>query len=611
MTYSNIYNPNIATLIATGPVHWPTDQIEHFAVIYEANLGKPFFAPDKRQAFGLKQDLIMEQFLPHFVGVLKDFHERGFVHGAIRADNIFGGSGHNLKSAILGDALTTPPSYLQPVLYEPIERAMADPIARGLGHFVDDVYALGVLLTVMLRSHDPLQGMSDEKIIAEKIEKGSYAALTGKDRFTGAILELLRGILHDSKPQRWTIDEVNEWMDGQRLNPKQTLKRKKAARVFYLEGNRYVRPELLARDLYEYCEHLPHYIDDGKLELWMQRSLEDKEAEEHFALAVESSKDTGINDDYKYKLASRISIALDPPAPIRYKGLSFHPEGFGTALAEAFIKNKNLNIFAEIIEQSLVMFWLNTQSDKTIDYGSISTRFESCRAVLKNRNAGFGLERCVYSLNFSVPCLSTKLAGYYVKSPEDMVYAFESLCKDGQIEKLFLDRHSIAFLSVKDSRILDSYLIELNSDEEYKKILGNVWTITNIQKRYEMPPLPHIAEHVVKIMDPVLERFHDRNLRARMQKEFEKIKKTGDLSRVTAILENPEIIETDKQSFFKAMKRYKRMEKEKLILQKKLEQKGLLGNAAGRTAAAIISTVIGGLGIITLALLELSGAGAF
>ena len=124
-----------------------------------------------------------------------------------------------------------------------------------------------------------------------------------------------------------------------------------------------------------------------------------------------------------------------------------------------------------------------------------------------------------------------------------------------------------------------------------------------------MPALPHLAEHFVRILGPVLERFHDRDLRERMKKEFDKLKKSGDLSLVKAVLQNPDIIETDTKMFFKAMTRFRSLEKEKLKLEKKLDTKGGMGNNVGRTLAAILSVVIGGIGIITLTLLEISGAG--
>jgi hypothetical protein len=154
-----------------------------------------------------------------------------------------------VEKVILGDLIATPPSFAQPALFEPIERAQCAPLGRGLGTFEDDLYSLGVTLTVLLRTRDPMEGLSDEGIIREKVEQGSYAALTGRERFTGAILELLRGLLYDDRAQRWTLDDVVSWLDGQRLSPKQSSKKLKAARQIQFHGERYNRPSLLAADL--------------------------------------------------------------------------------------------------------------------------------------------------------------------------------------------------------------------------------------------------------------------------------------------------------------------------------------------------------------------------
>jgi DNA repair exonuclease SbcCD ATPase subunit len=112
-------------------------------------------------------------------------------------------------------------------------------------------------------------------------------------------------------------------------------------------------------------------------------------------------------------------------------------------------------------------------------------------------------------------------------------------------------------------------------------------------------------------MDPVLERFHDRNLREKLKKEFEKVKKSGELERLTAILENVEIVENDNKNFRSAMQQYRVLKKEKAVLEKKLETKGAFGKGTGRTLAAAVSTLIGGLITIILIVVELSSAGVF
>ena len=81
---------------------------------------------------------------------------------------------------------------------------------------------------------------TDEQIVEHKIEHGSYTSLVGKDRFRGALLELLRGLLYDDSNQRWTLEDVQAWVDGRRLSPKQSPKRIKASRPVILTEKKYI-----------------------------------------------------------------------------------------------------------------------------------------------------------------------------------------------------------------------------------------------------------------------------------------------------------------------------------------------------------------------------------
>ena len=601
--YSGIINPLLIRLVAAGPAYWPPAKAQRYIFLYEQPGRRRLLEPGQPAALGLKQDIVTDIVVRPLTSVLRDFKDKGFAHGQINPYNTYI-SDSGFKDITLGDPLSGPPSYFQPALYEPIERAVVDPIGRGMGHYADDIYSFGVFLTVLLRANDPLSGKSDDEILAQKISIGSYAALTGKDRFTGEILELLRGVLHDDRTQRWNAEEIHNWLEGQRLSPKQALKRKKAARVLTIDNERYDRPEILAHDMPKLTGHITQLIDDDKLQQWLKRSLEDEDMLTRLNQAIQTAQDAGgRTKSYKHRLGCRVAIALDPSGPIRYSGLNLRPEGFGPALARAFVMGDSLNPYTEIIQENVILFWLNSQIDRNVDVGTLITRFDACRAFIKNRNAGFGLERCLYFLYPEAPCLSEKLRRYYVRNAGEMMGAFETMCRKGELSGLFLDRHSIAFLSAKNSKILDSYLIELNAAEPHKQVLGNVWALSTIQERYETGPVPHVARHIVKMMSPVLSRFHDRRLRDRLKEEFDKIQKTGNLGRLAMILENVEIIDKDFKAFKGAMADYVRLRKEKETLSDKLKNdKESLGAGIGRASAAVFSSLLGGVMIILFAI---------
>ncbi|MGB0720326.1 MAG: hypothetical protein ACPGRX_07625, partial [Bdellovibrionales bacterium] len=447
-TYASFGHSSVLPLVECRKIYWPPAKQERFVFIYEDSLGKVLLNPNHPHAMGWKQERVMDVVVKPMVEILQSFQAKDFVHGSIRPSNMFdGGLGDAMKRIMLGDCLSTPPSYTQPSLYETIERGMADPVGRGLGTLTDDLYSFGVSLAVFLRTHDPLSGMSDEDVIREKIKQGSYAAITGKDRFRGSVLELLRGLLHDDPSQRWTIDEVMVWMDGRRLSPKQALKRKKAIRPFVYGGERYFQAPLLGMALDIIPAETVKVVENETLQQWISRALEDDAVEEKMERALKDAlRDGGRGAGYEDRVVANLSAAFDPMAPIRFRGLRVMGDGIGAALYEVIVLKQDVKVFVDLFMQSVALSWVSSTDNPNLDTRGLVTKFEHCRNYLRQKGIGYGLERCLYVLARDTPCLSPLLSDYYVTSPEEMVLAFEDLAKKGDASGAFLDRHSVAFL---------------------------------------------------------------------------------------------------------------------------------------------------------------------
>lgn len=602
--FSNILSTGIVRLISYGVTFWPPADGERYVFVYENNMGKPLMKSLKDGGLDWKADRAMASFIKPMISTLLDLRDADMVHGCINPMNIFDGNSPTAEKVILGECLSAPPSYNQPSVFEPIERAMADPISRGKGTIADDLYSFGVSLTMILRSRDPLAGMSEEEVIRQKIELGSYGALTGKDRFTGSILELLRGLLYDDWRQRWTLDEVMSWLDGQRLSPKQSSKKQKASRPLHFDEKRYYRPTLLAMDLHKSDAEAAQMIDGGHLEQWVDRSLEDNLTKGRLEEALNSARENGRGPGYWDRLMCRVSMALDPDAPIRFKGLSMQPEGVQYALAETMAFKRDIVPFIELINQQLVMTWIGHHNDPNVDVGSLINKFDSCRAFLRQNNMGYGIERCLYFVCPECPCQSEILQGYYVRTPEDFMYAMEGIASQPKKPDLFIDRHIAAFLSVKDKRNIDPYFIELNSSEYHKKVLGNVKVLATIQKRSRMESFPMLAQWAASILRPVYERLHDRELRVKMKEKVDKLAKSGDLIKIVTVLDHNETWQRDFIAFRKAMDEYSDLSQENIELEHKMKKPEVFGRDTGREVAAIVAGLLSGIIILAFAFMH-------
>lgn len=601
--YSNIVNPSLVPLVDEGVVFWPPARQERYVFIYRDVLGRRLLQKDV-MALGLKQDYVLESVVKHMITVLQDFRDKEFVHGAIRPSNMYdGGQGPGFERVVLGDCLSQPESSTQPVLFETIERSMADPIARGQGMMADDIYAFGVSLAVILRSHDPLQGLSDKEIIQAKIDLGSYAAVTGKDRFKGSVLELLRGLLLDDATQRWTVDEIVTWMEGRRLSPKQSVREKKAPRPVIFDHQKYLHASFLAMDISTNPQETSRIVEGNDLQQWIERSIEDEEMMERYERMVGSMRGKMKGSAYDAELIAKLSMALHPAAPLRYKNMTMMADGMGAMLAETMSSRKDVTPFADIFSSGLALEWLTTQVSTAADLGNLISRLDRCRTYIKQMKIGYGIERCLYLMSPEAYCMSEKLDGYYVRSSDDMIFAFEDLCAKGKAQGLFIDRHSAAFLAIRDPKSVESYLFELQGPEHYKKVLGNLKCLAAIQKRMGIGKLPGLAQNMLAKLPAVYERYHDREAREKIKSRIEQFAGQGDLVKMAGVLDNPEITHKDITGFKKAMQEYAELTNEYHKLDLNLEDKGAFGRSTGKEIASLISCVLAAVIIVVITFL--------
>jgi len=592
-SYSNIMNPNVAHLSFSGVVDWPLTKQQHFAFIYEVMPSVPLIARDQVLAGGLRQDQIIEPVMQPLLGILQDFRDKDFVHGCIRPSNIFkDGDGPVIERIVLGDCLALPASYAQPALFETVPRAMVAPIGRGLGTRADDMYAFGVTLAVLLRTSDPIKDASVDDIIRQKIEQGSYAMITGRDRFTGSVLELLRGLLHDDDTQRWTVDEVLRWSDGVRLSPKQSVRYIKAPRPISFNNEKYNNPVFLAMDLDVNPQETQRIVDSNEMEQWIERSLEDKDALQRYALAVKSSKENGTGAGYEDRLVSNLSIALDPNAPIRFRGLRLIADGIGKSLYEATCLKKPVRNFADMFLQSIALNWIGAQMSSSVDYGAFISRLDQCRKFVKLPKMGYGIERCCYLLSSETPCLSESLQDYYILSSEDFVLALEDLCLKGKEPIYFLDRHSTAFLSVREPKAIDSLLSDLDSNNKIKSVLASMKVLSFLQKRRSLPALPGIAKAFSKHLPDIYALYHDKNTQDALKKKVEPLLAKGDLQKIVDAVQDGNASKRDFVNFKAALSEYTELDQELSELKENLASPDRFDEKTGNQFAAFLSSIL-------------------
>lgn len=608
--YASLSNPNLMRLISAGPVLWEPEHRRRYAFLYEMPAGQRLSEQMTPSAPLLRSDIMLQSVLKPMIGVLRDLRSNDIVHGDIHPGNMFGEmKGLALEKFLMGECLCLPPSYGLPSLYETVERAMAQPTAKGIGTYEDDMYSLGVTLAVLIRQNDPMTGFTTEQIVRTKVEVGTYAAVLGKDNISGSPLELLRGLMQDEPAQRWTLDDIESWIDGRRQTPKAGGRKRKAARPLLLNNKKYFHPEIIAYEMFQNPTETTRMIESGEFEQWISRALEDSQTEARMVQLRTAVDEGGLRDTHDKRMASCMSMALHPQAPLRYEGLSLMPQGIGTAITETLYKRGNIKPYLDLIQSRLVVQWLEMQDRDNIDVSAIFSEFENCRNHLNQAQAGFGFERVVYTLDAECACLSDKISRFYARTPEEVLFAFEELIKARDNPLRLFDRHIIAFLIARDRKNVEPFMVDLNSPVESKRLFGELGALASIQKRTRSAPTPNLSQWFAKQQDLFLSRIHDREERSKISAAITASAGQGDLTRLLTVLDNQKMKRADMAQFSQAMREYQAIEKEAGSLQRELHTNPKFGRGTGRSVAAGISAIIATIIILGTVLMTLTRNG--
>ncbi len=602
--YYNLGLSGLIELLDWGVVDWLSDGTTRFALIFKKPEGNILLAQHQKRRDPMTEDNIKKFIITPIADVIQDISDRGIFHGNIRLDNIYYSSNNH---AVLGECFSSFPGAIQPVLYETIERGMCDPQSRGEGTAQDDIYALGVTVSILLRGENPFLGMSAKQITEDKINKGSFGLLTEGMRFTASMSEFLRATLHDDPKQRWTVEQLTAWVQGSRSPAKQKIHIKKASRTVEFNGKKYYHIPLLARDLPDNPSEAVRLIEDGTITNWLERSLKAQEISDALTEAISRASMGGKGSaDYPARLITYASMALDPMAPIRYKGLCVFPKGIVGGLVEAILTGKDIKVYVEIIKNRYPWTWLGFKENMANDTLDLLRIFDSCSKIINRSGASNGVERCIYELNNDVPCLSSMFKKKYVNDPQDMVKAMDNIVNDLDLSVSLIDRHVASFISCRDNKDQSGLIGLIQGTDAIKRSLAMITLFQNIQVRYYKKPLVNIAKRLSADAEIVIERYHNTDLANDIRKKIAKTVEKGDITKLLSLVDNPQIVNKDKLEFETACQEYFILKQEYENITKRLEGNKAHGTSVGRELAAVISGVMAGILIAGLLLITIT-----
>ncbi|MDK9720094.1 MAG: hypothetical protein OEL53_02815 [Rhodospirillales bacterium] len=580
-------------LLEWGVAEWPPAGRQCLLVIYQRPLGGRVMPSLDAEIAPLEEHELVKKIMPQMTMVLKELAERGITHRAIRPTNLYWMDERG-EQLVLGDCVTTPPAFDQPVVFESAEAGMCMPAARGSGGNIDDLYALGVSMLMMKMGRNPLKEATTEQILKGKITKGTYSLLVGDERLPLSMIELLRGLLCDDPAERWSVNELELWANGRRLSPLQPKQDKRAVRGFAFLGEEYNTCRELAFAMSQNWDKAAEPMMDGQLEVWLRRGIENKDLADLVSLAIKNAKGAPAADLKQAEdlLVTRILMLLDPMAPIRYKSFSALPLGFGPALAVIMGVKTDPRLFAECLTRDVPHIWFETRPEYDPTNSQIDSMFKDIKAFMLQPAMGYGLERVLYDLNESLPCQSSLVADSFVAEIAELLPALEHTAKKIDPRTLPMDRHIAAFIACRFDYNVERQVTALNDKTAHNQLLGMLSLLGTVQWRLGPESLPGLASWIGAHLQPVVAAFHSRARRRDMEKELPRLVRSGNLPELFAYIDNVEEKRRDEDGFMLAKAEYAASSQEASDIENGTDRRSEEAQRYGHQAAGVISMMM-------------------
>ncbi|MGY8961819.1 MAG: protein kinase domain-containing protein, partial [Alphaproteobacteria bacterium] len=327
----------------------------------------------------MHEDLAMENLVKPLYHALRDCRNVGMLHRNIRPDNMFLDATVDGK-VILGQCLSALPGTTQPFVCETIESSMTLPFGRGPGTIADDMYSVGVLLAAALSGKIPGQGMTEEDILYAKMSEGSFGMMTREGRFSLTMMEALRGLLNDDVLERWTLEDFGQWANGRRGTPIQVAAPMRASRSFSFAERNFFTCREIGYAMSKNWDQAAAIIHDGSLDDWLRRALGDSNMVEAVGVAKMDLPPSEIeNNDI---VVTRVCIALDPDAPIRFRELSVMVDGIQSLIASLDENRSTLGLVAQVLNYNFLNFWIENQTSSRTDLMDLVRTLTQIRDIL-------------------------------------------------------------------------------------------------------------------------------------------------------------------------------------------------------------------------------------
>jgi serine/threonine protein kinase len=568
----------LTELLDSGVVYLEELQEARMVLIYEQPKGASLAEMLKAKSFMNQPDVVKRLIAPVAAGIAK-LQSLRMVHGEINPNNIF----INGKNIELWDCIAQPCGYGQLDIYEPLERLLPPSGMRGEPTLASDIYALGILALDACGLLENKKQFNHTQLYPAFLQKGIYNVLVDEEQITTQpLFDLLRGTLVENPQERWGLEQLTNFIGGKRYNLV-PVTFKETARPYNFANGEYVTLRSLAHAYATNWDSALKSIADNKIVKWadtLSQKNDMKEKVERMHQRAGRSPATGkAADDVIIKTIS----TLDPYGAIRFKpkNLNVTATAIPAALSAAFKEGDLTKQIAvrEFIEAELTGFWRDL-----LDYNRSQLQWnpEQTRLLLRSSSIGFGMERILYELNPTLPCMSRSYAKYHSLSAKHMMLVLDHFAHNHAEDSKLYDKHLLAFLAARAGITKE---VQIKDFRGYENLQNNhelqaIMLLASVQEKLKLDALPALCCWAALKIAEMIEEFHGLEVRQAISRDMLMVLPRGRLSYLLKILHNKDNINRDIEWHHKAVQMFMRGNskinhyRNKEMIAKKAEKEG-------------------------------------
>ena len=599
----DLEHPHLMRLVDAGPGSLAGSGAPYPVVVLALPAGGPLVADGK--ATPMSEQAVRRQVVKPICEALRALHEVRVHHRALRPDNLFFADAERSR-VVLGDCALGAPGQCQPAAFEPIELAPAPPLGRGDGGAEADLYALGATVLSLLLGRVPGADAPAKELMEARMERGSYAALLGEQRFSPEMERLLSGLLADSVSARWGIADVDQWITGGRVIGAKTYRTEYAVKRFAFGDRQFRTPRSVADAFNRNWDGAAPEIRSARLETWLGGGHQFQQLAGVVAVLREG-RGSGRSSRHidADELTARVCIALDPDGPLRYKGTAVAVDGIAALLAGAFLEGRDdiVHALGAMIATGLPAMWIGARVDRRRLAGEKIGYYRRLRRCMAETGLGYGIERCLYDLNPSLRCLTTLVAPASCDSLPSLLSGLDAARVASPGGDAWIDRHIAGYIAARVDPDADRRLASMtlpSASEPWQAVTG-LALLAIAQDAAGAPALLNLAGAIRPSISRMVTDLHSRTRRERTLAALERRLGKGDLVAAADLIADPELWREDERGYQAAAAAYARAEAEIASLQAGRARRAARAMAVGRRFAARVACV--GLALTVLAVM--------